>query len=84
MNRYSEPRKQQVEFMETTHLHGFSFIHLSNSWIEITMWIIAMLVCAGLLFRDLVKIIQNYVDNPTTADVIPTILFCYLSNTICR
>src|SRR5690349_20550782 len=81
---YSEPRKIQAEFMETTHLHGFSFIHFSNSWIEITIWIVAMLVCAAFLFRDLVKIVENYVENPTSADVKLRILNVYLNKTNCR
>jgi hypothetical protein len=65
MTRCKNIRKLKTEFVETTHVHGISFIHVTKSKIEIAFWVIAICACFYLLCDNIVQITEQYIVSPT-------------------
>jgi hypothetical protein len=57
------------EFLQTTNVHGFGFIYESKTLFERILWILAMLVFAGLLTNDVWSLSTTYINKPTVAEV---------------
>lgn len=55
------------KFASTTVIRGFSFIKISNSWVERFFWIFLVVSFTGLTVRGVVDSIKRYSEEPTTS-----------------
>src|SRR3569832_377728 len=56
-------------FLETTHLHGFSFIHTAGFRWEAVFCTVVVIIFGAFLLRDSVLLIFQYMDVPMSAEV---------------
>ena len=65
----NKPVKKCEVFMETTHLHGFSFIKEATYKWEIWLWIVVMIASGLGLAIGLTDTIIQYNDQPLSSNV---------------